>query len=76
MTHLHSLQVQRDDTLIHLPLSTQRNLELTQTLRGQSSPTLFSLIDTCQSGMGSRALKDWLLPDPYTHLTLPTICSV
>ena len=61
MTHLHSLQVQRDDTLIHLPLSTQRNLELTQTLRGQSSPTLFSLIDTCQSGMGSRALKDWLL---------------
>lgn len=61
MTHLHRLQVQRDDTLIHLPLSTQRNLELTQTLRGQSSPTLFSLLDTCQSGMGSRALKDWLL---------------
>ncbi len=61
MTHLHSLQVQRDDSLIHLPLTTQRNLELTQTLRGESSPTLFSLIDTCQSGMGSRALRHWLL---------------
>ena len=61
MTHLHSLQVQRNDSLIHLPLTTQRNLELTQTLRGEPSPTLFSLLDTCQSGMGSRALRHWLL---------------
>ncbi len=61
MTHLHSLQVQRNDSLIHLPLTTQRNLELTQTLRGEPSPTLFSLLDTCQSGMGSRALRYWLL---------------
>ena len=61
VTHLHSLQVQRDDSLINLPLTTQRNLELTQTLRGETSPTLFSLLDTCESGMGSRALKHWLL---------------
>ena len=61
MTHLHSLQVQRNDSLIDLPLTTQRNLELTQTLRGEPSPTLFSLLDTCESGMGSRALRHWLL---------------
>lgn len=61
MTQLHGLQVQRNDSLIHLPLTTQRNLELIQTLRGESSPTLFSLLDTCESGMGSRALKSWLL---------------
>ncbi|HEX5805331.1 MAG TPA: DNA mismatch repair protein MutS, partial [Macromonas sp.] len=36
----------------------------TQTLRGEASPTLFSLLDTCQTGMGSRELKRWLLEPP------------
>ncbi|MDO5654079.1 MAG: DNA mismatch repair protein MutS, partial [Brachymonas sp.] len=61
LTHLRSLQVQTAETLIDLPLTTQRNLELTQTLRGEASPTVFSLLDTCQSGMGSRMLRHWLL---------------
>jgi DNA mismatch repair protein MutS len=61
LTHIHSLRVQRADDLIGLPPSTRRNLELTQTLRGEDSPTLFSLLDTCMTGMGSRLLKSWLL---------------
>ncbi len=61
LTHVHSLQVQRDDELIDLPLTTRRNLELVQTLRGDDGPTLFKLLDTCMTGMGSRALKAWLL---------------
>jgi DNA mismatch repair protein MutS len=61
LTHVSSVQVQRDDALIDLPATTRRNLELTQTLRGEDSPTLFSLLDTCMTGMGSRALKRWLL---------------
>jgi DNA mismatch repair protein MutS len=61
LTHVHSLRVQRDDELINLPLTTRRNLELVQTLRGEDSPTLFSLLDTCMTGMGSRLLKQWLL---------------
>ncbi len=60
LPHVRSLKVQRDDELIDLPLTTRRNLELTLTLRGEDSPTLFSLLDTCQTGMGSRALKSWL----------------
>ncbi len=60
-SHLHSVRVQRDDELLSLPLATRRNLELVQTLRGDDSPTLFSLLDTCQTGMGSRLLKQWLL---------------
>jgi DNA mismatch repair protein MutS len=36
-------------------------LELVQTLRGEDKPTLFSLLDTCMTGMGSRLLKNWLL---------------
>ncbi len=61
LTHLSSLKVQRSDELIDLPQTTRRNLELTQTLRGENAPTLFSLLDSCLSGMGSRALKRWLL---------------
>jgi DNA mismatch repair protein MutS len=58
---VQSLEVQRDDELIDLPVTTRRNLELVQTLRGEDSPTLFSLLDTCMTGMGSRMLKCWLL---------------
>jgi DNA mismatch repair protein MutS len=61
LTHLHSVRVQRNDELIDLPQTTRRNLELTQTLRGEEKPTLFSLLDTCMTGMGSRLLKSWLL---------------
>ncbi|MBI2768901.1 MAG: DNA mismatch repair protein MutS [Burkholderiales bacterium] len=61
LTHVKSLQVQRDDELIDLPITTRRNLELVQTLRGEASPTVFSLLDTCMTGMGSRMLKGWLL---------------
>jgi DNA mismatch repair protein MutS len=61
LTHVRSLRVQRASDLLDLPPATQRNLELTQTLRGETSPTLFSLIDTCKSGMGSRMLRQWLL---------------
>jgi DNA mismatch repair protein MutS len=61
LTHIHSVQVQRDDQLINLPPTTRRNLELTKTLRGEDSPTVFSLLDSCMTGMGSRLLKNWLL---------------
>ncbi len=61
LSHVHSVQVQRDDALIALPPATRRNLELVKTLRGEDSPTLFSLLDTCMTGMGSRLLKAWLL---------------
>ncbi|WP_036839788.1 DNA mismatch repair protein MutS [Polaromonas sp. CF318] len=61
LSHVQGLQVVRSGELIELPQSTRRNLELTQTLRGEDSPTLFSLLDSCTTGMGSRALKSWLL---------------
>jgi DNA mismatch repair protein MutS len=61
LAHINGLEVQRDGERIDLPASTRRNLELTQTLRGEDAPTLFSLLDTCMTGMGSRMLKSWLL---------------
>ncbi len=61
LSHIHSVRVQCDDELIALPASTRRNLELVKTLRGEDSPTLLSLLDTCMTGMGSRLLRTWLL---------------
>ena len=61
LAHVRALRVERSDALIHLPTTTRRNLELTQTLRGEDAPTLFSLLDTCMTGMGSRMLRTWLL---------------
>ncbi len=60
LAHVRTLDVQRASDLLELPPSTHRNLELVTTLRGESSPTLLSLIDTCASGMGSRLLRHWL----------------
>jgi DNA mismatch repair protein MutS len=60
LAHVRTLLVQRASDLLDLPPTTHRNLELTQTLRGEDAPTLLSLIDTCRTGMGSRALRHWL----------------
>ncbi|MDH0866829.1 DNA mismatch repair protein MutS [Mitsuaria sp. GD03876] len=61
LTHVKSLQVLRATDLLDMPPATQRNLELTQTLRGETSPTLLSLLDVCRTGMGSRMIRHWLL---------------
>ncbi|SFN48894.1 DNA mismatch repair protein MutS [Variovorax sp. OV329] len=61
LSHVQRLVVEQDDEFIDLPATTRRNLELVQTLRGEAAPTLFSLLDTCMSGMGSRMLRRWLL---------------
>lgn len=60
LAHVRALTVQRASDLLELPPATHRNLELTQTLRGEDAPTLYSLLDTCRTGMGSRALRLWL----------------
>ena len=61
LTHVRTLRVARSDELIDLPANTRRNLELTHNLRGETSPTLFSLLDVCCTGMGSRTLRNWML---------------
>ena len=64
LNHVRELVVARSHALIHLPPATRRNLELTHTLRGEPSPTLLSLLDSCLTGMGSRLLRHWLLSPP------------
>ena len=63
LSHVRNLQVERSGDLLELPPTTHRNLELVQTLRGETghgSPTLLSTLDSCRTGMGSRRLRHWL----------------
>ncbi|WP_144373146.1 DNA mismatch repair protein MutS [Vogesella urethralis] len=58
--HIAQLAVEAPGELIRMDAATRRNLELTETIRGEASPTLASLLDTCATSMGSRMLRHWL----------------
>ncbi len=60
LEHVVALLPERSDAYVRLDPATRRNLELTETLRGQPAPTLCSLLDRCATGMGSRLLRHWL----------------
>ncbi|MBS1189024.1 MAG: mutS [Rhodocyclaceae bacterium] len=60
LPHVQSLTVELEGAYLGLDTATRRNLELTETLRGQPSPTLFSLLDHCVTSMGSRLLRHTL----------------
>jgi DNA mismatch repair protein MutS len=60
LQHVKSIKVENENEFIGLDAATRRNLELTETIRGQEAPTLFSLLDHCRTAMGSRLLRHWL----------------
>ena len=60
LAHVTAVKAERAGEYVRLDAATRRNLELTETLRGEPAPTLFSLLDECATGMGSRLLRHWL----------------
>jgi DNA mismatch repair protein MutS len=60
MAHVRGLVVERERLYLRMDPATRRNLELTETIRGEPSPTLFSLLDACATAMGSRLLRHTL----------------
>lgn len=60
LAHVQGIAVDRPGQYVLMDPVTRRNLELTQTLSGEESPTLFSLLDGCRTPMGSRLLRRWL----------------
>ena len=60
IAHIRGMQSYRADQYVRMDAATRRNLEITQTLRGEPAPTLFSLLDSCATNMGSRLLAHWL----------------
>lgn len=60
LAHIKGLKVEHDNTYIRMDAVTRKNLEISETLTGETSPTLMSLLDTCSTNMGSRLLRHWL----------------
>ncbi|MCU0972556.1 MAG: DNA mismatch repair protein MutS [Burkholderiales bacterium] len=60
LVHVTGIKVDSESEYIHLDAATRRNLELTETLRGERAPTLLSLLDACATSMGSRLLRHTL----------------
>jgi DNA mismatch repair protein MutS len=61
LAHLQTLQVYHLSQYMILSETTQRHLELTQTLyRGTRQGSLISVLDQTMTTMGSRKLKQWL----------------
>jgi DNA mismatch repair protein MutS len=60
LAHVSAVRAERAGEYLRMDAATRRNLEITETLRGEPAPTLFSLLDECATGMGSRLLRHWL----------------
>ncbi|SCY01581.1 DNA mismatch repair protein MutS [Nitrosospira sp. Nsp13] len=60
IAHVKALRVERDSAYVRMDAATRRNLEISETMLGEMSPTLLSLLDTCSTNMGSRLLRQWL----------------
>ncbi|MEI7667526.1 MAG: DNA mismatch repair protein MutS, partial [Erysipelotrichaceae bacterium] len=60
--HLQKLQDETDNQFLHLDYATIQNLELIEALHSQTKQaSLFSFLNECQSTMGSRTLKQWII---------------
>jgi DNA mismatch repair protein MutS len=57
LSHITQLHAEQDSAWLRMDAATRRNLEITETLRGEPAPTLLSLLDTCATSMGSRWLR-------------------
>ena len=60
LPHINDLSVEQSCQFVQLDGATRRNLEIDQTIRGEVSPTLYSLLNTTQTPMGGRLLRYWL----------------
>jgi len=60
IAHVTALQIENAAAFVALDPATRRNLEISETIRGEPAPTLLSLLDTCATGMGSRLLHHTL----------------
>ena len=60
LQHIASLLIENQDTLVVMDAATRRNLELDRNLSGGDDHTLFAVLNTCATAMGSRRLRRWL----------------
>ncbi|MCP4413414.1 MAG: DNA mismatch repair protein MutS [Gammaproteobacteria bacterium] len=68
LPHITTFKREHVKQTIVLDGSSRRNLEINLNLRGTEEHTLFSVLNHCQSSMGSRLLKRWL-SQPLTNMS-------
>ena len=60
IAHVTAIAIENASAYVALDPATRRNLEISETIRGEPAPTLMSLLDTCATSMGSRLLHHTL----------------
>jgi DNA mismatch repair protein MutS len=60
LPHITGLALEQDSEYVLMDAAARRTLEISETLRGEPAPTLFSELDRCLTALGSRRLKHWL----------------
>lgn len=60
LLHIASIRIEHGSDFVVLDSVTRKNLEITETISAEASPTLFSTLDHCKTPMGSRLLRRWL----------------
>jgi DNA mismatch repair protein MutS len=65
LPHIKNIAYRHHTHYMQLDACTIRNLEIFRTLSGHSEPTLCSVLDVCQTDMGSRLLK-YRLAHPFS----------
>lgn len=66
LAHIQTIHIEQLGEFVVLDGVTRKNLELTETISGETKPTLFSTIDHCATPMGARLLRRWL-HQPLRH---------
>jgi DNA mismatch repair protein MutS len=59
LPHIHDLRIELPEESVLLDQSTQRNLEISRNLSGNTEHTLLNLMDKTATAMGSRLLQRW-----------------
>lgn len=70
LPHIRSIHPVSQSDAIQLDAATRRNLELTQSLNGETKTCLAAVLDQTATAMGSRLLKRWLHQPLRNHATL------
>jgi DNA mismatch repair protein MutS len=60
LPHVAGLTLEQDSAYVLLDAAARRTLEISETLRNEQAPTLFSELDRCLTSLGARLLRHWL----------------
>lgn len=70
LPHIHDLRVELPEESVLLDQATQRNLEISRNLSGNTENTLLHLMDKTATAMGSRLLQRWFGRPLRDHIIL------